>query len=68
MPDPAFIARMNALGLSFPEEEIDAFQGFVADLERAAAFVRDIDRSFAEEPSNVFTPAPASLGMGDGPS
>lgn len=64
MPNPAFVARMAEVGLSFPEAEIDAFESFVADLERAAAFVRDIDRGFAEEPSNVFTPAPAALGKG----
>ncbi len=61
MPTPGFMRRMAELGLSFPDQEIDAFESFVADLERAASFVRDIDRSFAEEPSNVFNPASAGL-------
>ena len=56
MATPGFIQRMADLGLRFPEAEIDSFESFVADLERAATFVREIDRSFAEEPSHVFNP------------
>ncbi len=56
-----FTQRMADLGLKFPDAEVDAFESFVADLERAARFVREIDRSFAEEPSNVFDVASGSL-------
>ena len=56
MATSAFIQRMTELGLHFPDGELDAFESFVTDLERAASFVRTIDRSFAEEPSNVFDP------------
>ena len=62
MPAPEFVQRMSALGLTFPDAEIDAFERFVADLERAAAFVREIDRSFAEEPSHVFVAGAAAMG------
>lgn len=58
MAEKSFTDRMAELGLKFPEEEIPAFESFVADLERAAAFVREMDRSFAEEPSNVFSLVP----------
>ncbi|MBS0643476.1 MAG: hypothetical protein JSS43_26750 [Proteobacteria bacterium] len=61
MPTPGFVQRMAELGLNFPAEELDAFESFVTDLERAASFVRKIDRSFAEEPSNVFDPASVAL-------
>jgi hypothetical protein len=35
-----------------------AFEKFVEDLERAAAWVRSVERSYAEEPSNVFRLTP----------
>lgn len=61
MSKPTFVERMAELGLNFPPEEIPAFEAFVGDLELSAATVRAIDRSYAEEPSSVFTAAPAAL-------
>jgi hypothetical protein len=57
MTKQSFIDRMAALGLSFPAEEIPAFESFVADLERAAVFLREVDRGFEEEMANNFRPA-----------
>ncbi|KPL53384.1 hypothetical protein ABB55_15120 [Prosthecomicrobium hirschii] len=61
MSKPTFVERMAELGLNFPPDEIAAFEAFVGDLEQSAAALRAIDRSYAEEPSSVFTPAPAAL-------
>lgn len=58
MTEPTFKDRMAAMGLSFPEEEIASFEAFVGDLERAAEFVRALDHSYADEPSNVFSLIP----------
>jgi hypothetical protein len=58
MSETAFVERMKSYGLKFPEAEIPALEKFVADVDRAAAFVRSIERSYAEEPSNVFRLTP----------
>jgi hypothetical protein len=58
MSEIPFADRLKAHGLTFPEAEIPALEKFVEDLERAAAFVRSIERSYAEEPSNVFRLTP----------
>ncbi|WP_158746595.1 hypothetical protein [Acidisphaera sp. L21] len=54
MTETEFIARLKEHGLVIPETEVPALQAFVEDLERAAEFVRATERSYAEEPSNVF--------------
>ncbi len=54
MSEITFADRLEAHGLKFPESEIPALEKFVEDIDRAAAFVRSIERSYAEEPSNVF--------------
>jgi hypothetical protein len=59
MSDNSFDDRLKASGLRFPEGEIANLKTFVEDLDRAAAFVRSIERSYTEEPSNVFRLTPA---------
>ena len=54
MTKTEFSARLKEHGLKIPEAEIANLQAFVEDLDRAAAFVRSVERSYAEEPSNVF--------------
>jgi len=58
MSDIPFADRVKAHGLKIPEAEMPAFEKFVEDLERAAAWVRSVERSYAEEPSNVFRLTP----------
>jgi hypothetical protein len=60
MSEPSFADRLKAHGLKIPEAEIPNLEKFVEDLDRAAAFVRSVERSYAEEPSNVFRLTPAS--------
>jgi hypothetical protein len=54
MSETSFADRLKVHGLKFPESEIPALEAFVQDLERAAALMRSIERSYAEEPSNAF--------------
>jgi hypothetical protein len=57
MSDPAILKRLEELELRIPEAEMPYFEEFVKDLERAAKFIREVDRSYLEEPAVVFTPA-----------
>lgn len=54
MTEPSFETRLASLGLRLPPDEMPKLEELVKDLERAAAFVRSIERSYLEEPSNVF--------------
>ncbi|MGI4941537.1 MAG: hypothetical protein ACRYHQ_13415 [Janthinobacterium lividum] len=62
MSADSFDDRLKASGLTFPEAEVANLRAFVEDLDRAAAFVRSVERSYAEEPSNVFRLTPAMPG------
>jgi hypothetical protein len=66
MSEPDFAARMAAHGLRLPDAEVPKLEAVVADLERAAAAIRAVQRSYAEEPVNVFrlAPAPATPAAG----
>ncbi|MEJ1161364.1 hypothetical protein [Prosthecomicrobium sp. N25] len=59
MTELPFKTRMEVLGLRLPTEaEVPKLEELVKDLDRAAAFIRSIERSYAEEPVNVFSLAP----------
>mgnify|MGYP001226984087 CR=1 FL=1 len=50
-----FADRMASLDLKLPTEaEIPKLEELVKDLDRAAAFIRSVERSYLEEPVNVF--------------
>jgi len=59
MSDPSFEARMAAYGLKLSAAETPKLADLVKDLERAAAAISAVKRSYAEEPSNVFRLTPA---------
>ncbi len=61
MSDTSIADRMKAHGLKLPEAELPKFEEFVKDLDRAAAFVRSVERPYSEEPGNVFRLAPGRL-------
>ena len=50
----SFASRMAALGLHLPAAELPPLEELVRDLERSAAAIRAVERSYLEEPSNVF--------------
>lgn len=58
MSDVSFTARMQALGVALPPEEMARLEMLVAELDRSAAAIRAVARGYAEEPSNVFRLAP----------
>jgi len=60
MSEPTFEARMAAYGLKLPPAEMPKLEELVKDLERAAANVRAVERSYTEEPSNVFRLKPVA--------
>ena len=60
MPEPSFDARLEASGLRIPEHERANLAAFVADLDRAAAFVRSVRRGYSEEPATVFRLEPTA--------
>lgn len=59
MTEMRFEDRMATCGLRLPADEVPKLEGLVADLDRAAAAIRAVQRGYAEEPSNVFRLAPA---------
>jgi len=59
MSDSAFEARVKALGLRVPAEELPKLQALVRDLDRAAQTVRGL-RPYAEEPLSAFRLKPAA--------
>ncbi len=54
----AFDDRMKKYGLKLSEAEKPKLEELVKDLDRAAAAIRSVERSYAEEPSNVFRLTP----------
>jgi hypothetical protein len=58
MSETDFAARMAAKGLRLPAVEVPKLEALVADLEHAAAAIRAVQRSYVEEPANVFRLAP----------
>jgi hypothetical protein len=59
MSEISFEARMAAYGLHLPATEMPKLEELVKDLERATA-VRSVERSYLEEPCNVFRLTPAA--------
>ena len=53
MEDTTFAARLAATGLKPGEEDLPALRALVADLDRAAAWIR-APRSYTEEPLSAF--------------
>ena len=60
MTEIPFADRMAAAGLTLPPAEAARLEALVKDLDSAAAAMRAVERSYAEEPSNVFRLRPAS--------
>jgi hypothetical protein len=60
MSELSFEARMAAYGLRLPAAEMPKLAELVKDMDRAAASVRSVERSYLEEPSNVFRLTPAA--------
>jgi hypothetical protein len=54
MTETPFEARMAAHGLKLSPAETAKLEELVKDLDRAAAAIRAVERSYLEEPSNVF--------------
>jgi hypothetical protein len=54
MTDSEFADRLKEHRLVIPAAEIADLKAFVEDLDSAGEFVRMVERSYAEEPSNVF--------------
>ncbi len=68
MSDMTFAARLAALGLNLADAEKPPVAELVAEMDRAAAVVRAMDRGYFDEPSNVFRLAPATPGTSGGRS
>jgi hypothetical protein len=54
-----FDDRMKKYGLKLSDAEKPKLEQLVKDLDRAAEAIRSVERSYLEEPSNVFRLTPA---------